>query len=261
MSRWGSTLPTRPNYNERDVSDKSSWLRGTASVRSAAVPYAGSEYYKRMGSLLAVDEMMARVIQILSAQDKWSNTVVVVTSDNGYNLGSHRLIHKMAPYEESLRVPLAIAGPSVLTGTVSQIVGLHDLAPTLIELTGGTPPGNVDGRSLVPFLRQGSAAPITWRHALVTEYDGGWVHPDYNPGGAMAAGFELDIPTYRSLRTDNQKYILWLGTGEEEVYDLVGDPYELDNLVRTNPARAGAMLVGLRPLFQQLIGCSNGACP
>jgi arylsulfatase A-like enzyme len=260
-SRWGNALPIRPNYNEADVSDKSNWLRSTAAVRSEAVPYANEEYYKRMGSLMAVDDLMARVAQILMAQGKWSNTVVIVTSDNGYNLGSHRLIHKMAPYEESLRIPLVIAGPGVAQGEVSQIVGLHDIAPTLIQLAGGVPPGDLDGRSLVPFLRQGAGAPVRWRGALVTEYDGGWVQIGYNPGGAMAEGFALDIPTYRSVRTNTQKYILWTATGEEEVYDLVGDPFELNNLVRTNPSRARAMLSNLRPLFQTLINCSNGSCP
>jgi arylsulfatase A-like enzyme len=260
-SRWHNALPERPNYNERDVSDKSLWLRDTAPVRSAAVPYANVEYYKRMGSLMAVDELMMRVAQILAAQRKWSNTVVVVTSDNGYNLGAHRLIHKMAPYEESIRIPLAIAGPGVAQGNVSRIVGLHDLAPTLIQMAGGVPPVNMDGRSLVTFLRLGDAPGVPWRSALVTEYDGGWVQEGYNPGGAMSAGFGLDIPTYRSLRTTTQKYILWSATGEEEVYDLAGDPFEFNNLVRTDPARAQSMLDTLRPLFQALIQCSNGFCP
>jgi arylsulfatase A-like enzyme len=260
-ARWQNALPIRPNYNERDVSDKSHWLRSTAVVRSEAVPYANGEYYKRMGSLMAVDELMARVAGLLTVQGKWSNTVVIVTSDNGYNLGSHRLIHKMAPYEESLRIPLVIAGPGVAQGEVGRIVGLHDIAPTLIELADGAPLPDIDGRSLVPFLRNGPAAPVPWRGALVTEYDGGWEHPGDNPGGIMAVGFSLDISTYRSVRTDTLKYILWTATGEEEVYDLVGDPFELNNLVRAHPARAQALLPGLRDQFQGLINCSNGSCP
>jgi arylsulfatase A-like enzyme len=260
-ARWAGAMPERLNYNERDVSDKPAWLRSSAGVRSAAVPYANGEYYKRMGSLMAVDEMMARLAQTLAAQGKWWNTVVIVTSDNGYNLGSHRLIHKMAPYEESLRVPMVFAGPGVSHGQVGRIVGLHDVAPTLIQLAGGVPPGDIDGRSLVPFLRYGPAAPVAWRGALVTEYDGGWVHPGDNPGGSMSAGFNLDLPTYRSVRTDTRKYILWSGTGEEEVYDLASDPFELNNLVRTSPGQAQALMSGLRPLFQSLVNCSNGNCP
>ena len=86
--RWGKALPERPNYNEKDISDKSSWLRAQGAVRSAAVPYASMEYHKRMGSLMAVDDMMTAVREELIAQGKWQNTIIVFTSDNGYNLGA-----------------------------------------------------------------------------------------------------------------------------------------------------------------------------
>jgi N-acetylglucosamine-6-sulfatase len=226
------------------------------------VPYAEWEYYKRMGSLLAVDDMMTRIQDVLVAQGKWNNTIIVVTSDNGYNLGSHRLIHKMAPYEESIRVPLYIAGPGIAKSQINSLVGLHDLAPTFIEIAGGEPPGYIDGKSLVPFLAGGSdAAAPNWRTSLVTEYDTGGVHAGFNPGGAMRVGWELDIPTYRSVRTQNLKYIHWVASGEEEVYDLNADPYELTNLTRTNKAEAGALLPMLRGLLASEMHCSGGNCP
>jgi N-acetylglucosamine-6-sulfatase len=234
---WAGKLPKDVDYNERDVSDKSSWLRVTAAVRSAAVPYASQEYPKRMGSLLAVDEMMARVRDVLVAQGKWANTVVIVTSDNGYNLGAHRLIHKMAPYEESIRVTLVIAGPGIAHGVVDKIVGLHDIGPTIVALAGGPPQPAMDGKPLVPFLRAGNdlgPASVGWRSSIVTEYDSGGVTPGYDPGGAMRVGWELDIPTFRSIRTDRYKFIHWVATGEEELYDLTADPFELSNLIHTS---------------------------
>lgn len=239
---WKGQLPIRPNYNEPDVSDKSSWLIGTATTRSAAVPYANGEYHKRMGSLLAVDEMMLRLFRLLLAQGKWENTVVIVTSDNGYNLGSHRLIHKQAPYEESIRVPLSIAGPGIPHDTVDRIVGLHDLAPTLVELAGGPPPVYMDGKSLVPFLNDGSEADVpSWRTSIITEYDTGGVTPGYNPGGRMGPGYELDIPTYRSIRTEDFKYIAFTATGEEELYALGFDPEEQYNLLKLDPISFGPL--------------------
>jgi arylsulfatase A-like enzyme len=260
--RWGDRLPHRPNHNEHNVSDKSRWLREQAAVRSACVPYATEEYHKRMGSLLAVDDMMARVRGVLTAQGRWENTIVVVTSDNGYNLGAHRLIHKMAPYEESIHVPLYVAGPSIAGGEVDKLVGLHDLAPTFIQLAGGQPPSFMDGKSLVPFLITGSDNAVpTWRTSLVTEYDSGGVTAGFNPGGAMRVGWELDIPTYRSIRTEAQKYILWLDTGEEEVYDLVNDPFELNNLTRADRPAAAALLPQLRGLLASQRNCAGGGCP
>jgi arylsulfatase A-like enzyme len=259
-ARW-SHLAHRPNYKEADISDKPMWLRASGAVRSMGVSYADGEYWKRMGSLMAVDELLARVQAVLVQQGRWNNTVVILTSDNGYNLGSHRLIHKMAPYEESIHIPLTVAGPGIATGTTSRLVGLHDIAPTLIELAGGPPATDMDGRSLVPFLRHGDAAHLVWRGALLTEYMGGWIEPGYNPGGAVGRAWGLDIPTYRSVRTDQFKYVVWQGTGEEEVYDLAADPFELTNLTRTNAARASVLLPSLRMTYQALGGCAAGGCP
>lgn len=228
--RWRGQLPTNPNFNERDVSDKSQWLRGSATVRSAAVPYAKNEYPKRMGSLMAVDEMMARIRDTLVAQGKWEDTVFIVTSDNGYNLGAHRLIHKMAPYEESIRIPLYIAGEGIPNVDLNKIVGLHDLGPTIIELAGGVWPGYMDGKSLALFLRYGPDVETVWRTSIVAEYNSGGVSPGYNPGGSMKAGYSLDVATYRSIRTETHKYIRF--GRDEELYDLRNDPFELSNLLK-----------------------------
>ncbi|MFO0960843.1 MAG: sulfatase [Isosphaeraceae bacterium] len=236
--RWKNAIPKKPNFNERDVSDKSDWLRTSAAVRSAAVPYAQGEFARRMGCLMAVDEMVARIRNILVAQGKWDRTVLIITSDNGYNLGSHRLIHKMAPYEESVRVPLVIAGGGIPRGEIDRIVGLHDIGPTLITLAGsGAWPIYMDGKSLMPFLRQGSDEDIPWRDALALEYNGGGVHPGYNPGGPMGPGYSMDIPTYRAIRTDTEKYIRY-ASGEEELYDLRSDPFELNNRLTNKRDRA-----------------------
>ncbi len=257
---WGNRMPRSPNFNEQDVSEKPSWLRLSAGTRSGAVPYANAEYYKRMGSLIAVDEMMGRIGRVLASQGRLENTVFIITSDNGYNLGAHRLIHKMAPYEESIRVPLVISGPGIASNTeIDRIVGIHDLAPTLIELAGGTAPEFMDGKSLVPFLREGeNDASPTWRNALVTEYNTGGVRPGHNPGGSIGPGYNLDIPTYRSIRTDSFKYVFWPQTGEEELYLLDWDPYELYNLMALDPVNFGVLRDILR--FQMIVQLS-GAGP
>lgn len=260
--RWRGKLPRDPNFNERNVSDKSSWLRSTAAVRSAAVPYAIGEYPRRMGSLMAVDEMIDQVRSVLVSQGKWDNTVLIVTSDNGYNLGAHRLIHKMAPYEESIRIPLVIAGGGIPHGEIDRIVGLHDIGPTLITLAGsGAWPIYMDGKSLMPFLRQGTDDEIPWRDALVTEYNGGGVHAGYNPGGSIGPGYGLDIPTYRSVRTDTEKYIRF-ASGEEEMYDLRADPFELNNLLKNSRNRATlARRDALKARLQVLLRASGPDSP
>ena len=135
-------------------------------------------------------------------------------------------------------------------------------APTLIQLAGGQAPSNMDGKPLGAFLTTGSdGADPKWRTALLTEYDSGGVHAGFNPGGAMTVGWELDIPTYRSVRTDTKKYILWLTTGEEEVYDLVNDPFELTNLTRVDPTGVGPLRDQLASMLAAVRGCEGGGCP
>ena len=84
------------------------------------------------------------------------DTVVVVTSDHGDMLGERGLWYKMAPFEPSIRVPLIVSGPGIGRGRrVAQPVSLLDLAPTLVELGGGSvdDDGELDGRSFAGALR------------------------------------------------------------------------------------------------------------
>jgi hypothetical protein len=96
---------------------------------------------------------------------------------------------------------------------------------------------------------------------LVTEYNSGAVFPGYNPGLSERVGYSLDIPTYRSVRTTTYTHIHWTATGEEEVYDLVHDPFELNNLSRSSPTKAMSALPWLRDLLAQEMFCAGGRCP
>jgi arylsulfatase A-like enzyme len=290
QATWQGQLDHTPNYNEPDVSDKSNWLISQAATRSESVPYADQEYWWRMGSLMAVDEMIGRIRDTLVAQGKWANTVLIVTSDHGYNLGSHRLIHKMAPYDESIRIPLFIMGPGIQPCVINRIVGSHDLAPTILDLAGiaapipaapkglglsrddgigqrllataPVPTDSFDGKSLVPFLRSGSnsGAPF-WRHSIITAYVTGGVNAGYQPSGTLGAAWKLDIPTYTSIRTDTNKYVYWSATGEEEVYDLVNDPYENYNLLKTYPGTYTALRATLAARMNVEVALAGPNCP
>ena len=112
-----------------------------------------AEYRDRLETMLAVDEMVAALVQTLEETGQLDNTFIFFTSDNGYHLGQHRLIGKDTTYEEDIRVPLIVRGPGVPAGqTVSHFALNSDLAPTLAELAGASAPAFIDGRSLVPVL-------------------------------------------------------------------------------------------------------------
>ena len=111
-------------------------------------------YRGRLGSLLAVDDLVERLVRTLKRTGEYRNTVIVFTSDNGWIMGEHRLRDpltetgkaagvKYLPFEASSRVPLLIAGgPFPRHKTVKGVVVNADLAPTILQLTGaqGHPP-------------------------------------------------------------------------------------------------------------------------
>lgn len=232
-------VPTSPNFQEDDISDKSWWLRASGLVRKAEVAvWNPIDYRNRQGSLYALDDLVAKVVASLDAAGELDNTYLIFTSDNGYNLGAHRLLHKMAPYEESIRVPLAIAGPGIPAGLArSQFVLETDFAPTFAQWAGLPVPATMDGRSLLPLL--GATQPSSWRKDFLLQYAA--------TGVANGIGAELppvmwylsgyDIPTYRALRNDKYLFVEFYdkekfpNVHEHELYDLQGDKYQMNNLV------------------------------
>ena len=94
------------------------------------------------------------------------NTIVIYTSDQGFYLGEHGWFDKRFMYEESLRTPLVVRWPGMVTpGAVDeQIVSNVDFAPTFLEAAGVEVPADMQGRSLVPLLK--GEAPSDWRKSF-----------------------------------------------------------------------------------------------
>ncbi|MEX0983446.1 MAG: sulfatase-like hydrolase/transferase [Actinomycetota bacterium] len=210
-------LPTirPPNLNEADVSDKPAWV--------GHLPYSPGSTYdqqrrRQAQTLLAVDDAIGRILAALDATGRTSETLIIFTSDNGLSAGSHRWGSKSTPWDEAIRVPLVIrydpsGGPTTQDAFALDV----DLAPTIAEVAGIGAPG-AEGTSLLPLLGHDPADPddLGWRDAFLIEY--------YAPGVPADAP-----PTYCAVRTHTQKYIRYT-TGEEELYDLVQDPFELQSL-------------------------------
>ncbi|MFI0482377.1 sulfatase [Actinomadura sp. 9N215] len=239
--------PERPNFQERDVSDKPAWLRKSAEERSAAVTKINNpDFRDRMGTLLAFDDMVAGVVDALRATGRLDDTYLVFVSDNGYNLGAHRLLDKMAPYEESIRVPLAIAGPGVRRGVDRHTVLNIDFAPTFLDLAGRPVPGDMDGRSLRPLLAGSAPPPKNWRTDLLVQYVGTpglgiAQEKSSGPAGRRSADEGFDLPSFLGVRTGRYLYVRWYAPDdrphEYELYDLKKDPYQLRNLLATADGR------------------------
>jgi hypothetical protein len=150
-------------------------------------------------------------------QTQLDNTVLVFTSDNGYYNGEHRLHQKIGPYEEGIRVPLAIRYPKLSTtfGWSTGPITLHDfvlntdLAPTIADLAGVSTPlpvnlHGVDGQSLYPHLTFGATAAPWPRKRFLIEH---WA--PVCPGFGCQVGDTPDVsegndfyPTFIGVRTD-----------------------------------------------------------
>ena len=240
----GLKAPRPPSFNEEDVSDKPAWVQNLPLMSEETIARTDDWHRRRVQTMLGVDEMLAALAEKLRASGELENTYIVFTSDNGFQLGAHRMDHgKGDAYEESVRVPLLVRGPGVPAGRrVDAMVLNIDLAPTLAELAGARAADFVDGRSFAPFLR--GAPPKAWRKDFLVEH---WV--DETDDGA-------GIPAYAAVRTADHLYVEY-PTNERELYDLKKDPYQMESLHRTAPS---SLVKKLSSRLSALKDCRAASC-
>ncbi|HEX7360603.1 MAG TPA: sulfatase [Bryobacteraceae bacterium] len=167
---------------------------------------------------VGADEYIGRVLDVLEKDGKLDDTVVIHTSDHGYFLGEWHLIDKRLMYEPSIRIPLMFRYPKLIKpGMFNDRMVLNlDIAPTILELAGVEVPSQIQGQSLVPFLK--GEQPSAWRKD--------WYYSYYDyPGPNM-------VPKCHGVRTERYKLIEFYEEQpkERELYDLQTDPHELRNL-------------------------------
>lgn len=264
-----AAAPRVPSFNEADIADKPAWLRDRPPLTAEQIASIDERERQRLRSLLAVDEMIASLVQALADAGQLDDTYLLFTSDNGFLLGEHRLpLGKQTAYEESIGVPLIVRGPGIPAEAVVEAITLNiDLAPTIADWCDVAPPDFVDGASLAPLLRGETSA--DWRHvALIEEFDipksGGKATPEAgtpSPAEESDEGENGEISPvqslgYRALRGDDLLYVAY-DDGERELYDLAADPYELANLAeRADPT----LLAQLDGVLRDLGRCEGAAC-
>jgi arylsulfatase A-like enzyme len=168
-----------------------------------------------------VDESVGELLDLLQQQNRLRNTLIVFLSDNGIAGGEHRWSDKLVPYERSIQVPMVVRFDPLTAGRHgtkdAHLVLNIDLAPTFYELVGVSPPGPIDGSSMVPLLSGDSGA---WRSVFLIENLRFPTEP---------------VPTYCAARSRRWKYVVY-SNGFRELYDLRHDPFELTNLAGERPA-------------------------
>jgi N-acetylglucosamine-6-sulfatase len=161
-------------------------------------------------TVTSMDREIGRLLDFLDGEDLARDTVVIYASDNGYLWGEHGLVDKRWAFEESIRIPLLVrhpAGGAAPGSSRRQLVANIDLAPTLLDLAGFETPPHMQGRSLLPVLRDPGAV---HRQALLYRY---FFEPPY------------PTPSVRAVVTDRHKLVAVEGS-EPALFDLEGDPRE-----------------------------------
>jgi N-acetylglucosamine-6-sulfatase len=230
-------LPRPPGFNERDVSDKPVGIRNRPRLTATRIRKIRENYQQRLESLLAVDEAVARIVAALRARGELGRTLIVFTSDNGFFHGEHRVPSgKLLLYEPSIRVPLILRGPGVPAGgRRSQLVANIDLAPTIVDAADATAGRVMDGRSLLPLLR----------------------NPALRPGRDLLIERTPGRGDFRAVRTPRYLFARY-ANGERELYDLARDPYELQSRHRIPAYRA--VRRDLAERLAHLRRCSGANC-
>lgn len=189
--------------------------------------------------IAVADDLVGRIVDALVGADLLDDTLLILTSDHGENLGEHgKIDHLLSMYETTLRIPLTIRYPARFPGGQQrdELVSLVDIAPTILEICGlDAGATGRSGRSLVSrevspprFVIAENDRPLNGVELLREQF------PDFDAGG-------IDHPQ-RALITDRYK-LIWHLPERFEIYDLERDP---DELVDLSPHRT--------PLHRELIG-------
>ena len=207
LSSW------RAFYGPRDKAFHESNLSGKELVRWKFQRYAKN--YLRC--VRGVDDSVGKIQDTLKNLKLDENTVVIYSSDQGFYIGDHGWYDKRWMYEESLMMPLIVKWPGVTkAGSRSkQMVQNLDYAQTFLQMAGANIPANMQGKSLVPILKNGRAE--NWRDSIYYHY---YEYPSVHM-----------IPRHYGIRTERYKLIHFYQFGNEwEMYDLKEDPDELTNI-------------------------------
>jgi len=169
-----------------------------------------------------VDIVCAQIRQVLAALNstpEGANTIVVMMADHGDSMASHRLVTKFSDFhEETVRVPLIMSGNGVRYSEkpVQELFQTTtDLVPTLCEMAGIPVPGSLPGISFASSVR--GEKQRRSHDFVVSEW-----HSEY----------DRIVTPGRMVRSERFKYTHYLEGGDEELFDLLKDPYEMCNLAR-----------------------------
>ena len=182
------------------------------------VEYAQNTRKHYYAAITFVDEQIGRIVQALKEKGMYENTIICFTSDHGDMMGDFNHWRKTYAYEGSAAIPFIVKYPRDQNmvcqpgETIDQPVELRDFLPTFLELADAAIPKDMDGASLVKLVSEEKPG---WRR---------WIDMEH------ATCYSAD--NYWCALTDGKlKYIWFLHSGKEQLFDLQKDPNELQDFV------------------------------
>jgi arylsulfatase A-like enzyme len=218
--------------------------KGNAELTEADVDHIAGLYD---GEVAFTDNLVGRLLDELEMMGLLENTIVVITADHGEILYEHERYfgHDIALYDECLMIPLIIYSPTleVASPKIEELVQSLDIMPTLLEMLRIEPPGDLEGKSLLPLVGGSGASTV-----------------DYCFSETFP--FPEKCPPRHAVRTQDRK-LIWKETGGDdltkEFYDLDEDPGETHNVYSEHPGAAGLDSVLAR--WMQVGGLHPAAIP
>lgn len=195
-----------------------------------------------LANIAFVDDQIGKIMTALDNSPYAEDTLIIVTSDNGYHTGQKEYIHKNTLWTESANIPMICAGPGVAQNkTCERPVSLVDLYPTFLDYAGikedpysQSARFSLAGSSLRPLLENPEQEQWDGPPVALTEISGN-PHPNYSPFIERLSPDDF----HYAVRSKNYRYIR-TKNGQEELYDHRKDPYEWKNLA-ADPAFKGVL--------------------
>jgi arylsulfatase A-like enzyme len=238
----------QPQYTEADVGE---WSGNPAvfeadkrdkppHIQTASDPLAEGQRLrtKQLRSLKSVDDMVDRVFEALESTGQLTNTLAFFVSDHGFYWAEHGVLGKAAPYLQGIKIPLFARWPGHFSsGSVdNRLASIIDIAPTILQAAGiSANRAPIDGKSLLRDAR---------RSRLYVEY--------------LAGG----QPKWSSILLGSSQYVEYRKDEFAEYYDLVRDPWQLENVLRNGvTGDEPANLSELSAWLALDMSCSGSSCP
>ena len=166
-----------------------------------------------LANVTMIDHALGKITECLKKNNLSDDTIVIFTSDHGDCLTDHGHSQKWTMFEQITHVPLIFSGPSIQQGTrVSELVQWMDIGPTILELAGCTPP-KMEAISMVPALKGDQ-----------------WQGRDYLFCEQVGDMVLTEVKFMSMIRSKHWKLIHYLDSEEGQLYNMINDPAENENL-------------------------------